>query len=154
MDDEVVIIHPSQLACQSVVYEPQLRSRLPRVLGDGSRGSETGGKRRSSYGPAEDSRTGRLGRRTLILLAVTASPTPGMVASAHLLVEAGSTVEMVVLVAKAIPGGMRLVPRALGMDRGFPHVSRHMSGGCCARLRGAPSPSGGRAFGLSNRSML
>jgi hypothetical protein len=39
-----------------------------------------------------------------------------MVASAHLLVEAGSTVEMVVLVVEAIPGGRRLVPRALGMD--------------------------------------
>jgi hypothetical protein len=39
-----------------------------------------------------------------------------MVASAHLLVEAGSMVEMVVLVAEATPGGRRLVPRALGMD--------------------------------------
>jgi hypothetical protein len=39
-----------------------------------------------------------------------------MVASAHLLVEAGSTVEVVVLVAEAIPGGRRLVPRALEMD--------------------------------------
>jgi hypothetical protein len=37
----------------------------------------------------------------VILLTVAASPTPGMVASAHLLVEAGSMVEMVVLVAKA-----------------------------------------------------
>jgi hypothetical protein len=46
-----------------------------------------------------------------------------MVASAHLLIKAGSTVEMVVLVAEAIPGGRCLVPRALGMDRGHPHAS-------------------------------
>jgi hypothetical protein len=65
-----------------------------------------------------------------------------MVASAHLLVEAGSTVEMVVLVAKAI----RLVPRALGMDRGFPHAS----GGHRTVLRGVGSPPGGRALGSSN----
>jgi hypothetical protein len=31
-DDEVVIIRPSQLACQSVVCEPQLRPRLPKYL--------------------------------------------------------------------------------------------------------------------------
>jgi hypothetical protein len=41
-DDEVAVVCSSQLACQSVVREPQLRPRLPRVLGDGSRGSETG----------------------------------------------------------------------------------------------------------------
>jgi hypothetical protein len=57
-DDEVVVIYPSQLACQPVIREPQLRPRLPQVLGDGSRGSEPGGERRSSYGPAEDSWTG------------------------------------------------------------------------------------------------
>jgi hypothetical protein len=56
-DDEVVIVRPSQLACQPVVRKPQLRPFLPRVLGDGSRGSETGRERCSSYGPAEDSRT-------------------------------------------------------------------------------------------------
>jgi hypothetical protein len=39
-----------------------------------------------------------------------------MVASVHLLVKAGSAVEMVVLVAEAIPSSRRLVPRALGMD--------------------------------------
>jgi hypothetical protein len=39
-----------------------------------------------------------------------------MVASAHLLLEAGSMVMMVMLVAEAIPGGRCLVPRALGMD--------------------------------------
>ena len=41
---------------------------------------------------------------------------PGMVALAHLLVEAGSMVEMVVLVALALPGGGRLVPCTLGTD--------------------------------------
>jgi hypothetical protein len=46
-----------------------------------------------------------------------------MVASAHLLVEAGSMVVMVMLVAKAIPGGRCLILRALGMDRGLPHAS-------------------------------
>jgi hypothetical protein len=45
-----------------------------------------------------------------------------MVASAHLLVEAGSMVEMVVLVAEAFPGGGRLVPCTLGVDRGFPNA--------------------------------
>jgi hypothetical protein len=69
-----------------------------------------------------------------------------MVASAHLLVEAGSTVETVVLVAEAIPGGRRLVPRALGMDRGFPHAS----GGHCMMLRGVSLPPGGGALGSSN----
>jgi hypothetical protein len=69
-----------------------------------------------------------------------------MVASAHLLFEAGSTVEMVVLVAEAIPGGECLVPRALGMDRGFPHASR----GRRAALRGVGSPPGGRALSSSN----
>jgi hypothetical protein len=28
-DDEVVIVRPSQLACQPVIREPQLRPRLP-----------------------------------------------------------------------------------------------------------------------------
>jgi hypothetical protein len=46
-----------------------------------------------------------------------------MVASVHPLVEAGSMVEMVVLVAEAIPGDRRLVPRVLGMDRRFPNAS-------------------------------
>ncbi|KAL5648871.1 hypothetical protein ACJX0J_039680, partial [Zea mays] len=40
MDDEVVIVRPTQLAGQLVVREPQFWLRLPRVLGDGSRGSE------------------------------------------------------------------------------------------------------------------
>jgi hypothetical protein len=137
---------PPNWHAKSVVREPQLRSHLPRVLGDGSRGSETGRERRSSYGPAEDPRTGWFGRTTAILLAVAASPTPGMVAPAHLLVEAGSMVEMAVLVAEAILGGRRLVPRALGMDRGFPNAS----GGHRVMLRGVSSPAGRGALGLSN----
>jgi hypothetical protein len=116
-DDEVVVVCPSQLACQPVIREPQLWPRLPRVLGDGSRGSEPGEERRSSYSPAEDSRTGWLGRGTRILLTVAASPAPGVVASAHLLLEAGLMVTTVLLVASAIPGGRCLVPHALGMDR-------------------------------------
>jgi hypothetical protein len=56
-DDEVVIIHSTQLAGQPVVRKPQSRSRFPRVLGDGSRGSEPGRERRPSYGPAEGLRT-------------------------------------------------------------------------------------------------
>jgi hypothetical protein len=147
MDDEVVIIRPSQLACQSVVREPQLQPRLPRVLGDGSRGPETGGERRSSYGPAEDSQTGRLGRGAPILLAVAASPAPRMIASAHLLLEAGSMAAMVTLVAEAIPGDRCLVPHALRMDRGLPHAS----GGHRAMLQGVGSPPGGGALGSSNR---
>jgi hypothetical protein len=41
-DDEVVIVRSTQLARQPVVREPQFRPCLPRVLGDGSRGSESG----------------------------------------------------------------------------------------------------------------
>ena len=145
-DDEVVIVRSTQLAGQPVVREPQLRSRLPRVLCDGSRGSEPSRERRPLYGLAEDSRTWRFGRGAPILLTVVASPTPGVVASAHLLVEAGSTVEMVVLVAEAISGSRRLVPRALRMDRGFPHAS----GGHRVMLRGVSSPPGGGALGSSN----
>jgi hypothetical protein len=70
-----------------------------------------------------------------------------MIASVHLLVEAGSMVGMVVLVAKAFPSGMRLVPRALGMDRGFPNAS----GGHRVMLQGVSSPAGGGALGSSNR---
>jgi hypothetical protein len=71
-----------------------------------------------------------------------------MVASAHLLIEAGSMVEMVMLVAEAFPGGGRLVPCTLGMDRGFPNVP----GGHRMMLRGVSSPAGGRALGSPNRS--
>jgi hypothetical protein len=69
-----------------------------------------------------------------------------MVASAHLLVEAGSMVAMVMLVAEAIPGGRCLVSRALGMDRGLPHAS----GGRRVMFRGVSSPPGGGALGSSN----
>jgi hypothetical protein len=133
-DDEVVIVHSTQLAGQPVVREPQFRPCLPRVLGDGSRGSEPGQERRPSYVPAESLRTGRFGRRALILPAVIASPTPGVVASAHLLVEVGSTVAVVVLVAEATRGCRRCVPRAPDVDRGFPHES----GSRDAMLRGVP----------------
>jgi hypothetical protein len=88
----------------------------PRVLGNGSRGLEPGRERRPSYGPAESSRTGWFRRGAPILPAVIASPTPGVVASAHLLVEVGST-------AEATRGCRRYVSRAPGVDRGFPHES-------------------------------
>jgi hypothetical protein len=73
-----------------------------------------------------------------------------MVASAHLLFEAGSTVAVLVLVAEAIRGYRRPVPRAPGVDRGLPHES----GSRCAMLRGAPLPSGGRAFDPLDRDIL
>jgi hypothetical protein len=133
-DDEVVIIRSTQLAGQSVVREPQFRPRLPRVLCDGSWGSELGRERRPSYGPAESLRTGWFGRGTPILPVVVASPTPGVVASAHPLVEVGSTVAVVVLVAEATRGRRRRVARAPGVDRGFPHESRSHG----AMLRGYP----------------
>jgi hypothetical protein len=69
-----------------------------------------------------------------------------VVASAHLLFEAGSTIAAVVLVAEAIRGSRRPVPRVLGADQGLPHES----GGRCAMLRGAPLPSGGRALDSSD----
>jgi hypothetical protein len=115
-DDEVVIVRSTQLAVQPVVREPQFWPCLPRVLGDSSRGSEPGRERRPSYGPAESLRTGRFGRRTSILPAVVASPTPGVIASAHLLVEVGLTVAAVVLVAEATRGCRRCVPHARGVD--------------------------------------
>jgi hypothetical protein len=149
-DDEVVIVRSTQLAGQPVVHEPQFRPRLPRVLCDSSRGSEPGRERRPSYGPAESLRTEWFGRGTLILPAVVASPTPGVVASAHLLVEVGSTVAAVVLVAEATQGRRRRVARAPDVDRGFPHES----GSRGAILRGVPLPSGGRAFGPSDRGIL
>jgi hypothetical protein len=146
-DDEVVIVRSTQLAGQTVVREPQFRSRLPRVLCDGSWGSEPGRERRPSYGPAEGLRTVWFGRGTPILPAVVASPTPGVVASAHLLVEVGPTVAVMVLVAEATRGRMRCVARAPGVERGFPHES-----GCRGmRFRGVPLPSGGGALGPSDR---
>ena len=56
-----------QLAGQPVVREPQFRPCFPRVLGDGSRGSEPGRERCSSYGPTESLRTGWFGRGAPIL---------------------------------------------------------------------------------------
>jgi hypothetical protein len=133
-DDEVVVVYSSQLACQPVVRKPQLRPCFPRVLGDGSRGPEPGRERRPSYGSAEGLWTRWFGRGAPILLTVVASPTPGVVASAHLLVKAGSTVATVVLVAEATRGCRRRVPRGPGVDRGLPHES----GSRCAMLRGHP----------------
>jgi hypothetical protein len=149
-DDEVVVVRSSQLAGQPVVHKPQLRPCFPRVLGDGSRGPESSWERRSSYGPAEGLWTWWFERGALILLIVVASSTPGVVASVHLLVEAGSTVAAVVLVAEAIRGCRCRVPRAPGVDRGLPHESRSH----CTMLRGTPLPSRGRAFGPSDRDVL
>jgi hypothetical protein len=86
----------------------------------------------------------------MILLAVVASSVPGVVASAHPLVEAGSMVAMVWLVAEVTRGCRRPIPRAPGVDRGLPHET----GSHCAMLWGAPLPSGGRAFGPSDHSIF
>jgi hypothetical protein len=59
-------------------------------------------------------------------------------------------VAVVVLVAEATRGRRRCVARAPGVDRGFPHES----GSCGVMLRGVPLPSGGRAFGPSDRDIL
>jgi hypothetical protein len=76
-DDEVVIVCSTQLAGQPVVREPQFRPCFPRVLSDGSRGSEPGRERRPSYGPAESLRTGWFGQGAPILPAVIAPPRLG-----------------------------------------------------------------------------
>jgi hypothetical protein len=68
----------------------------------------------------------------------------------HLFVEAGSTVVAAVLVAEATRGCRRRVPRAPGVDRGFPHES----GSRGAMLWGIPLPSGGRALGPSDHGIL
>jgi hypothetical protein len=107
---------------------------FPRILGDSSRGLKPGRERRPSYGLAEGLQTWWFGQGAQILLAVVASPTPGVVALAHLLIEAGSTVVAVVLVAEATRGCRRRVPRAPGVDQSLPHES----GSCCAMHRGHP----------------
>jgi hypothetical protein len=56
----------------------------------------------------------------------------------------------VLLGAKAIQGCRRLVPCALGVDRGLPHAL----GGRCAMLQGVSSPPGGRALGLSDSGVF
>jgi hypothetical protein len=73
-----------------------------------------------------------------------------MIASAHLLLEAGSMVETVLLGAEAIRGCRHPVLCALGVNRGLPHAS----GGRCAMLRGVSSPPGGRALGLSDSGVF
>jgi hypothetical protein len=93
---------------------------------------------------------GGFGRGAPILPTVVASPTPGVVASMHLFVEAGSTVVAAVLVAEATRGRRRRVLRAPGVDRGFPHES----GSHGAMLWGVPLPSGGRALGPSDHGIL
>jgi hypothetical protein len=55
-----------------------------------------------------------------------------------------------VFVAEAIRGRRRPVPRAPSVDRGLPYES----GSRCATLKGAALPSGGRAFGPSDRGIL
>jgi hypothetical protein len=149
-DDEIIIVRSTQLAGQPIVREPQFWSRLPQVLCDSSRGSEPGRERRPSYGAAESLQTGWFGRRTPILPAVVASPTPGVVASVHPIVEVGLTAVVTVLVAEATRGHRRCVARAPGVDRGFPHESGSRS----AMLRGVPLPSGGGAFSPSDRDVL
>jgi hypothetical protein len=76
------------------------------------------------------------------------SPTPGVVTSAHPLIEVGPTVAMMVLVAEVARGRRRGVARAPGVDRGFPYES----GSRGMRFRGVSLPSGGRALGPSDRS--
>jgi hypothetical protein len=75
---------------------------------------------------------------------------PGVVALVHLLLEAGSTVAAAFFVVEAIPGGRCPVSCVLGVDRGLAHAS----GGCCVMLRGASSPSGGRALGSSDSGIF
>jgi hypothetical protein len=149
-DDEVIVVRSTQLAGQPIVREPQFRSRLPRVLCDSSRGSEPGREWCPSYGAAESLRTGWFGRRTPILPTVVASPTPGVVASARPVVEVGPTAVMMTLVAEATQDCRRCVARALGVDRGFSHES----GSRGVMFRGVPLPSGGRAFGPSDRGVF
>jgi hypothetical protein len=73
-----------------------------------------------------------------------------VVASVHLLLEAGSTVVAVLLIAEVIPGGGCPVSYVLGADRGLAYAS----GGRCAMLRGVSSPPGGRALSLSDSDVF
>jgi hypothetical protein len=57
---------------------------------------------------------------------------------------------VMVLAAEATRGRMRCVARAPGVDRGFPHEP----GSRGAMFRGVPLPSGGGAFGPSDRGAL
>jgi hypothetical protein len=68
----------------------------------------------------------------------------------HPLVEVGLTVAAMVLVAEAARGHRRCIPRAPGVDRGLPHEL----GSRGAILRGVSLPSGGKAFGPSDRGIL
>jgi hypothetical protein len=68
----------------------------------------------------------------------------------HPIVEVGPTAVMMVLVAEATRGLRRYITRATGMDRGFPHES----GSRDTMFRGVPLPSGGGAFGPSDRGVL
>jgi hypothetical protein len=68
----------------------------------------------------------------------------------YLFVEAGSTVVAAVFVAEVTRGRRRRVPRAPGVDRGFPHES----GNPGAMPRGVPLPLGGRALSPSDRGIL
>jgi hypothetical protein len=92
----------------------------------------------------------RLGSFPPLLLTVAASPTSGVVASAHLLLEAGSAVAAVLLVAEAISGGGCPISCVLGADQGLAHAS----GGRCAMLQGVSSPPRGRALGLSDSGVF
>jgi hypothetical protein len=146
-DDEVVIVRPTKLAGQLVDRKPQFRPRFPRVLSDGSRGSEPGRERRPSYGPTEGLRTWWLGRSAPILLAVVASPTPGVVASAHLFVETGSTVAAMVLLPRR-PGvagvASRVRPVWTEASRMNREVAARCSGGTLAFGRQSSRPVGPR----------
>jgi hypothetical protein len=59
-------------------------------------------------------------------------------------------VAVMVLVAESTRGRRRYVARAPGVDRGFPHES----GSRGAMFQRVPLPSGGGAFGPSDRGVL
>ena len=87
---------------------------------------------------------------TPILLAVVASSAPGVVASVHLLVEAGSMVAAVVLVAEATrAAGVASRVRPVWTEA-F-RINRKVVARCSG---GAPMPSRGRALGPSDRDIF